>query len=112
MPAISHAQLSPGCAHEWGHRAWEKREKGLGKIREMDAVLLGLQLPAHTIPVLTRGTLTAAESRDGAGTCQMPCRGKLQCPGRESGKGSFPAYRRAWFPSRVLSPLCSAGCLL
>lgn len=74
MPAISHAQLSPGCAHEWAHRAWEKREKGLGKIREMDAVLLGLQLPAHTIPMLTRGTLTAAESRDGAGTCQMLCR--------------------------------------
>lgn len=110
MPAISHAQLSPGCAHEWGHMAWEKREKGLGKIREMDAVLLGLQLPAHTIPVMTRGTLTAAEVL-GLAKCRAE-RGKLQCLGRESGKGSFPAYRRAWFPSRVLSPLCSAGCLL
>lgn len=30
VPTISHAQLSPGCAHEWGHRAWEKRE-GVGQ---------------------------------------------------------------------------------
>lgn len=110
MPAISHAQLSPGCAHEWGHRAWEKREKGLGKIREMDAVLLGLQLPAHIIPMLTRGTFTAAEVL-GLAKCRAET-GKLQCLGRESGKGSFPAYRRAWFPSHVLSPLCSVGCLL
>lgn len=57
---------------------WSLGDKGegkvLGKIRQMDAVLLGLQLPAHATPVLTRGMLTAAGSWDGAGTCQMLCR--------------------------------------
>lgn len=32
-------------------------------------------------------------------------------PGRECVKGSFSPYRRAWFPSHALSPLCSAECL-
>lgn len=74
----------------------EREGKVLGKIREMDAALLGLQLPAQAIPVLSRGILTAAGSWDGAGTCQMLCRERDDpMPGVEIWERLIPTLQKS-----------------